>query len=270
MSRYFGILIFMNWGLKRQILYASVIFGLIVFVILFLIIRHQSRQVSTCFDNEQNQDERGVDCGGVCSLVCTSDAQPIAMLWQRALPVTADVYNVIAYVQNTNVAASAQNVPYTFLVYDKDNILITERSGVAIIPPNQRIAIFESGVKVGNRTPALIDFRFDEKPTWFRSQERFATQNIITSSITWERQNTSPTLRADIMNTATFDMYNVRAVAIAYNAQGNAFAVSQTLVDVIPQGMRERITFTWPTSFAESVVRTEIVTHIDPFNQPEF
>ena len=137
----------MNWGLKRQILYASSIFGFFILIIIFLVIRHQSRKVPTCFDNEQNQDERGVDCGGICSLVCTTDAQPIAAMWQRALPVTPDVYNVVSYVQNMNVAASAQNVPYTFLIYDKDNILITERSGVAMIPPNQRIAIFESGIK---------------------------------------------------------------------------------------------------------------------------
>lgn len=260
----------MNWGLKRQVLYAASILGLIILVIVFLVIRHKARQIPTCFDNEQNQDERGVDCGGVCSLVCSADAQPIAIAWQRALPVTTDVYNVMAYVQNTNVAASAQRVPYTFSIYDKDNILITERSGSTDIPPNQRIAIFESGIKVGNRTPALVDFRFDQQPTWFHSEERFATQNIITSSLAWERESTTPTLRADIMNTATFDMRNVRAVAVVYNAQGNAFAASQTLIDVVPQGMRERITFTWPTPFAESIVRTEIITHIDPFNQPEF
>jgi len=251
-------------------MYASVIIGFIVLIIVFFIVRHNARQIPTCFDNEQNQDERGVDCGGVCSLVCSADTRPIAVAWHRALPVTSDVYNVVAYVQNTNVAASAQNVPYTFLVYDRDNILITERSGTVSIPPNQRIAVFQPGIKVENRTPALVDFRFDQEPIWFRSQEHFATQNIITSSLSWEREDSSPTLRADVMNTATFDMRDVRVVAVAYNAQGNAFAVSQTLIDVIPQGMRERITFTWPAPFAESVVRTEIITHIDPFNQPEF
>jgi len=260
----------MNWGLRRQLLYMGAILGVVILIIVFFVLRHKAQQVETCFDNEQNQDERGVDCGGVCSLVCRQDAQPIAYQWQRALAVTEDVYNVVAYVRNTNVAASAQDVPYTFLIYDENNILISERSGSAMIPPNQRIAILEPGIVVGNRTPALVNFQFDEDPTWFRSEDRFAGSNIVTSSIDWERENTTPTLRADIRNTAIFDMRNIRAVALAYDAQGNVFATSQTLIDVLEQGTRKRITFTWPRPFNQQVVRTEIVTHIDPFNQPEF
>jgi hypothetical protein len=234
------------------------------------VLRHKARQVETCFDGVQNQDERGVDCGGVCDLVCREDARPLAVEWQRALAVTDDVYNAVAYLENTNVAAAAQNVPYTFLIYDRNNILIAERSGVAMVPPNQRIAVLEPGIVVGTRMPALVDFRLDDDPTWVRSQDRFAQQNIITSSINWERENTTPTLRADLMNTANFDLHNIRAVAIAYDTNGNAFAASQTLIDAIDQGTRQRVSFTWPRPFTRSIVRTEIVTHIDPFSQPEF
>ncbi|MCB9809089.1 hypothetical protein H6776_01685 [Candidatus Nomurabacteria bacterium] len=260
----------MNWALKRQLMYLGIVLGFFALIILFFILRHKARQVETCYDGEQNQDERGIDCGGVCDLVCREDARPISIAWQRALPVTDDVYNAVSYVQNTNVAAAAQSVPYTFLIYDRNNILIAERSGTTMIPPNQRIAILEPGIVVGTRMPALVDFRFDADPTWFRSEDRFAQQNIITSSIAWERENSTPTLRADLMNTADFDVRNITAVALVYDSNGNAFATSQTLIDTIVQGTRKRVTFTWPKPFVQQIVRTEIVTTLDPFNQPEF
>ena len=81
----------------------------------------------TCFDGKQNQDESGVDCGGVCEKVCSFQAVKPNIIWSRSFKVSEGIYNAIAYIENPNIRAEAFAVPYVFKIFDERNILISEK-----------------------------------------------------------------------------------------------------------------------------------------------
>ena len=54
----------------------AIIAGYFVYTVLFKV-------DPTCFDGKKNQDERGIDCGGVCALVCLADAKTVVPIWSR-------------------------------------------------------------------------------------------------------------------------------------------------------------------------------------------
>jgi hypothetical protein len=260
----------MNWAFKRQLLYFSVIAGIVLIAAGIIVWQAFFTKEPTCFDGIQNQDERGIDCGGICDIACTQDTRPVSVLWQRALPVTDEVYHAVAYIENNNVNAGIKRVNYEFKIYDIDNLLIAERTGHTFIEPNQKSAIFAQGIKVGNRIPALVDFTIDRNATWFDTEERFAQQNIVTNTFEWERMDTTPTLRARVQNVSIFDIRNIELVAIVYDGAGNALATSRTFIDRLNQGTATDATFTWPQPIEGTIARTEILPRMNPFQQPSF
>src|SRR6266404_4042388 len=102
-----------SWSHKRQLLYLLIPLTIAIAGYAY-IYSHYIYSPATCFDGVQNGRETGVDCGGVCSLLCKGDAIVPVVLWAKSFNVTGSVWNAVAYVQNSNITSSAQNVPYTF------------------------------------------------------------------------------------------------------------------------------------------------------------
>lgn len=257
----------MNWAHKRQLMYFLVVLAVAVLIVVWIIVKVFFSSDPTCFDGKHNADERGVDCGGSCVLVCPNDAQNPVILWSQTARVTDEVYNVVAYVDNQNVAAAIYEIPYEFKLYDQDNVLLAERRGTTFLGPNQRTAIFEPGLIVGGRTPAFTNFEFLATPTWHRPEERFARKLLTVARTELTQLDTRPKLTGQVRNHNTFDMNNIDVVAIVYDQAGNVLATSQTYVDRIAQGDMHTVSFTWPGPFDGVAVRTEIIPRMNPFDQ---
>jgi hypothetical protein len=79
----------MPWGMKRQLFYALVVLGVVavLVVVLGFVFFYKA---PTCIDGKMNQNEEGVDCGGVCVKVC--EAPAISAVWARSVKVADGVY----------------------------------------------------------------------------------------------------------------------------------------------------------------------------------
>ncbi len=224
----------------------------------------------TCFDGVQNQNERGIDCGGICARVCPMDAKTIVPLWSRVFPTAKGVSSVVAYVENQNLTAGVQRINYEFRVYDDQNVLAGEPiAGTTFMGPNERTAIFESPVQTGNRIPKSVFFTFTSAPDWITTEKKYQLPQLTASNTQLTDVNTAPKLSADIVNDTLYDYQHVLVVAILYDEDGNAVNASQTIVDALPQQSKQAVYFTWPQKFDHPVTRIEIIPRLNPFNQPK-
>jgi len=233
---------YMQWSLRRQALYFFAVFIVVAGIV-------------------------GVDCGGTCQLACEQESKPLIIRWAQVTPVTDNVYNAVAYIENQNLLYAVKNIHYSFLIYDEKNILITERNGSTFIGSNQRTAIFEPSIKVGNRMPAFTHFSFTEEPIFTRVDKRLSQRLLTVERQTWSQLESSPKLKITLRNSNTFDISDIRVISIAYDGQGNALVASATVIDEIPQGSFVDSVFTWPKPLSEQPVRTEIIPRINPFTQ---
>lgn len=258
----------MNWALKRKLLYflaVFLVFGLVVFYIIWRVFLTVE---PTCFDGKQNGEERGVDCGGICEIMCMNDVRNIVVRWAQAAPVTEDVYNVVAYLDNQNVSSGIQKLWYEFKVYNDKNILIAERRGETFIGPNQRTAILEPRIAVGNQVPVLTNFEILKQSPWQKTEDRFAKQVLLVERKELTQETTNPRLAASLRNTQSFGLRDIEVVALVYDIAGNVIASSETFVDRINQGELREVVFTWPRPLSAEATQTEIVARVNPFNQP--
>lgn len=222
----------------------------------------------TCFDGIQNQNERGIDCGGVCALVCMADARTIVPVWSRVFNTAGDVHSVVAYVENQNVTAGVKKIDYEFRIYDEQNILAGEPiTGSTFIGPNDKTAIFASPIKTGNRVPKSVFFKFTSAPEWITTPERFNSPQLTTADVVMTDEATAPKLSADIVNGTLYDYRNIEVVAIVYGADGNAVNASATFISSLPEQSRQKVYFTWPKPFEKPIARIEVIPRLNPFIQ---
>ncbi len=90
----------MDWSSSHKIkIIASISAIAFVIVAIFVYVKFIKHE-PTCFDQKQNQDERGIDCGGICSIMCLADTKPLIPLWTRPIKITGDVFSVVSYIEN--------------------------------------------------------------------------------------------------------------------------------------------------------------------------
>ncbi|PIP86893.1 hypothetical protein COW81_03220 [Candidatus Campbellbacteria bacterium CG22_combo_CG10-13_8_21_14_all_36_13] len=242
------------WATKRKFIISSSIFIPLIVVAVFLYIT--GREKPSCFDGLINQDERGVDCGGSCVAVCQNEAEDVAILWTRFLPVIDDVYSVVTLIENSNKSFEAKNVPYSFKLFDEEGVLIYERKGSAFFPAGSTFPIFEHALRTGERVPSRAVFSLRNTPFW--EQREFEKIPIQIVSKNLDQENT-PKLTAVIKNNSLKNLSQISFIAMLFDADGNLVNASKTVLSTLGREASDTIVFTWPEDFKNTVVRTEIV-----------
>lgn len=233
------------------ILFFAIVIGVPTYFIFF-------NNAPTCFDGKMNGDEAQVDCGGSCDRACAHEVLPEPIVsWVRPFSVARGLNNLVAYVQNPNVNYTAEPIPYIFLVYDEENVLLGTREGYARVPPTKTFPIFEPAFDAGKRQPAKAVFEFTAPAVWNRFETAKPELDVIDERVL--NATSSPTIKATLINKTINKYANVEVVAIVYNAAGNAMAASKTVVDALRGNTEAPLIFTWPEPFTEEISKVEII-----------
>lgn len=242
----------MSWAGRRRTMYISGIVAtfLIVVGIPLIFILYEP---PTCFDGSKNGEERGVDCGGSCRLLCPFEVTNPTVLWSRAFKITEGVYSAVAYIEHPNSNSGVIEAPYTFKLFDSANILVSERIGTTFLLPNTLTPIFEGGITTGERIPARTFFEFNTELKWVRIPEKeypLSVKNQRLSNIT-----KTPRIDAVVENSSVDDIFDLEVVGVVFDIDDNAIAASRTIIPLLERQSSEEIVFTWPEAFLKKVER---------------
>ena len=241
-----------SWAAKKQLTYFSVF---LIIIIGAIVVFWLKATAPSCTDGKHNQDERGIDCGGICAKECLGEIKDLTVLWSKPLKVVDSNYDAVAMAENRNLFLSAKSVGYQFKFYDDRNILIASREGKIFVNPGQKFVIFESNTNVGAREPAKVFLEFQKDINW----EIYKGENLGLVVTKKEYQDDPrPSISATLENRTLADVQGISAVAIIYADDGNAIAASATKIGEIKGGASADIFFTWPENFGEEYSRDEI------------
>lgn len=246
------------WAFWRRFQYSAVLS--ILLVILGGSFYYNNLYVTpTCFDGKHNGEEAGVDCDGSCLRVCAFNAEKPIVRWARSFRVIDGQYNAVAYVENPNQSIGTPELAYTFSLYDADG-LITEESGTTFLPPNGAYPIFAGRLQTGNRVPTQTFLELQPAELWLpitTGREQFSLVRRVLRST-----DTDPRLEATLLNNALTNTGEVDVVATIFDANGNALATSQTVVDDFIPRSEANVVFTWPEPIAKTLRSCEIPTDV--------
>ena len=221
--------------------------------------------VPTCFDNKQNGEEIGVDCGGLsCTRICAISVVQPTIEWAKSFQVQPGQYNAVAYIENKNIKAGTPALKYTFTLSDKTGV-ITERSGQTVLPPNSSYPIFEGRIDTLGRIPTDTQLVLQPAELWLPASD--SRSLFQTKDLKLVEADARPKLNVTMENTGLDEAKSVEVVATIFDARGNALTSSQTFVDLFPGRSQKNLVFTWPNPIAKTLrscaVPTDVVLAID-------
>ncbi|MDH5442372.1 MAG: hypothetical protein OEX08_02100 [Candidatus Nomurabacteria bacterium] len=244
---------------RHLILIASAIL-LIAFLGMLGYLKYFS-ETPTCSDNKQNGDEVGIDCGGGCRLVCTVQASPIVLKWQRPFQTLNDVYNVVAQLENVNPDLGIRELVYDVKIYDQDNVLIVGPiQRTTTIGPNQNHVLFIGPLETSkSREPARVFFKLAGSSGWEHVDTFFAKAPIVVRRQNFVNSPNGAALDIELENTTQRQVYDIEVIVLLYDATGNVVGVSRTEIDMMNPNTTDVSTLTWPMPFDEGEVAKIVV-----------
>lgn len=209
--------------------------------------------VPTCTDRTQNQDEVGVDCGGSCTYLCTSQVRAPNVKFVRALTPQKGRVDVIAYIENQNASAGAKDAPYTIELYGADGSKVGTTRGVIDMVPRTVVPLFIPAAAQGSVvSTAFLTF----------GEVQWQTRELVADAVRIEDAQLAdgqlPRITATIQNPAFDPVYNVEVVATVFDADDVAIAASRTVVPGIKARSSMPITFTWNAPFVRPASYIEV------------
>lgn len=245
-----------TWRTTRQIEY---VIGFLLCIGVFIVvpILYFTNDAPTCVDGIQNQNELGIDCGGVCVRACEFEVAEPQVRWQRIFKIRDRQYHAVAYIENSNLKYKAENVPYILKIYDASQNVIAERKGRVNIPEGTKVAVFEPHF-ILETEPARVTFEFQEKIVWKKTKGKAETITAVNPILT--NADTIPRVDAQIINSNLAAEKNIEVVALVYDGKKNAVGVSSTEIKELKGKEVKNIFFTWPEPFtiAENICKSPV------------
>lgn len=205
---------------------------------------------STCFDKSKNQDEEGVDCGGLCT-PCKEQVRDFTVLWTRFFKIRVEgAYDIAALIENRNQFYAAKSLRYAIKLYDKENILISVKEGRSFANAGEKFVIFEPNFAVRNRVPAkaIVEIR---EVSWASKKAKPLPIDILNKNLLLSE--TPPRVEVAIKNQAAEIFKNIEATAILYGTSGESVGASRTTLESINIYEEARLNFSWPQAIPEAV-----------------
>lgn len=232
------------------------------------------RPVATCFDGLQNQDERGVDCGGTCGTVCVAEYHPEALVAQELAFVPGgdrSVYDVIAKVHNPNDVLGASTFRYVIILKGAAGDVVATKSGSGFILPQETkdflvVNLFTSA------DPVTAEIEFSDM-TWeefsgYQEKPKLSVLNKTYAELTSGAFFSE--VVGNVFNDSPFDFRSLTVKIILRDIDGKPLAINQTEINTVLSKELREFRLKWPKAFPGEVRTIEVEAEADVYHSDNF
>ena len=227
----------MNRHLK-QLIYGSVYLAILA-LFGFWIYFSNFHTTSTCFDNIQNQDEEGIDCGGACFKICLPNEFGTIEVVDRVriLKVDDEHLSLLVKIQNNSIDFAAESFNYAINIFDSSDKLLTSIFGTSFIYQGEVKYLAVPNAKISPSLAARATFE-SSNPNWILG-ETLAKPDVIIQNQKTIFDNTQIKVEGSLISHSVSTLSNIKIIAIFYSQFGLPVGVSQTEIENLePNGTR--------------------------------
>ncbi len=257
---------------NKQYVIASVYFIIVVFlsvVIYYAFIKAPE----TCFDSRQNQDEAGIDCGGVCQAVCQEIiiGEDLQVKEIAFVPGGENRFDVLGKVYNPNDEIGASAFVYTVSLKDAAGTVLATRSGKSYILPQENKYILELNLET-TAVPVSVSFDISDmqwarfsgyqaKPTLNIYQKRY---DKISSGVGFGEAY------GLLSNESPYDFRSIIVRVILRDDAGAPLAFNMTEMRTVQSNEKRDFRLIWPSAFPGAVEKVEMEVDADVYHSDNF
>ncbi|MBI4159569.1 peptidoglycan-binding protein [Candidatus Wolfebacteria bacterium] len=215
----------------KQIFYGT---GFVAFFLLIIIGIYYLwfRPAPSCFDNRQNQNEAGVDCGGNCPACEIRALSPIQTNWTRYFPADNQAV-IVSEIKNSNENYGAGSFSYNIDVYDRTGEKALTAANSSFIYASQ-IKYLIDVLPIAISRIGRIDISIGN-PSW-SARTQFTQPDLQLREIKTEAGDTPNQgilVKGIIDNRSAFPIRGARITAFLFNQSSEPVSASKTELDLV-------------------------------------
>jgi hypothetical protein len=227
----------------------------------------------TCFDAKQNQNETGIDCGGVCQAVCQEIivGEPLEVKEADFVWSSQNRYDIVGKIYNPNGEVGAVSFTYTAALLDSAGSILVSRSGTGYILPQENKYVLALNLDTP-ATPAsavvhITDVTwahfsgYQEKPDVSITQRHY---NVLSSGAGFGEAT------GLLTNNSPYDFRAIVVQIILRDGDGKPLALNSTEMNTVRSHESRDFRLVWPTAFPGSVEDAEMVVDADIYHSDNF
>ncbi len=261
-------------GLRRRKrkLFAGAIY-LLLFAFLGWVIYLIARPDPTCFDGKQNQNEEGVDCGGVCG-ACAAilpDLENMEIQESAIVYGGPGRYDVLAKLYNPNFEYGARSFAYTFAIKDENGQVLAERQGYGFILPRETKYVIETQL-ASEALPKKISFEIRDVQ-WQKLEDYKEKPTLSIRNQQYNQVSSGPFFseaKGLLINESPYDFESVIIKVVLRDAENKPIALNSTEMRTIVSGERRDFRLVWPTAFPSEYASMEAEAEADVYHSENF
>ena len=250
----------------------------VIFLAIFLLIgvggyRVFFKAAPTCFDGIENQNETGIDCGGMCTKQCVLPLQAKDLVTEETafMPAGNGSYDVLIKVHNPNDVAGASVFTWNLSLKDASGRILAQRSETAFILPQETKYLFAFGVMVPG-TPTQVGVEFSSVQ-WERFEGYAEKPRISVVRQDYARITSGPGYGAAtglVINESPYDFRSILVKVVLRDTAGKPIAVNMTEMQTMKSKEQRDFRLVWPSAFPGEVVSYEMLVDADVYHVSNF
>lgn len=256
-------------NLKRKKIIIISVYSAVILLLLALAISRMLPEGS-CNDAVMNQNELGVDCGGICPQACEIEAQELIIDNYGSVPAGVQgKYDFYAQITNPNAIFGSKKFEYLIEFKDAAGEPTATRQGSAYILPGERKYVIETNIE---SVPAIsydfkilnsqwVEFTHYEKPDLQVVNKNY---NMISSGTGFSEAT------GLVKNESHFDFDTIKIHIMLKNEQGTVVALNSTQMRTVRAGESRDFRVFWPNSFPGSVRSVDTQPEVNIFESDSF
>ncbi len=250
-----------------------IVIYLAIFLLFSLSLYSYFKPRPSCFDGKQNQNEKGIDCGGVCTKECDIvKAQPLIIGKTGTVPSGIEgKYDFYAYITNPNTTFGSKKFTYTLKFKNlAGEVIMTKNESGFILPMERKYLIIEN-INLPSQ-PANIDLKVDSSD-WIKFNTYYKAPNIAIVNKRYKEVSNGINFAEAyglLKNHSPYDFNSIKVKIILKDAEGKIVALNSTQMNTVNSGEQRDFKLFWPNRFNGSVSNMEAQAEVDIFSSNVF
>lgn len=249
------------------ILIYIIIFLLVIFFLYKIIIPKP-----TCSDGKQNQNEKGVDCGGNCA-PCNDvvTVQNMEIKEKEFVYGGNNTYDILIKINNPNNNIGSPAFLYEAVLKNESGNVVTVKNGENFILPAETKYILISGlpVKEGD-IPSAVDFNISNVKWEKFSEYQKPRLDIYNKRYNEISEGTGVEAYGILKNQSQFDFNSIKADVILRDGNGKLVGLNSTQINTVRAGEERDFKLTWPYKMSSEIKNMEVEAQVNIYDEQSF